>query len=116
MSKRYKSLVGILFFLVEVAAWIAMIYALGNTFDSAWQLAAMFAGVIAFTVVGVFFAWVADSWIGFTFALVLASAVSSPFFYYVWSQVGWPAGGFLCITAVYATANVWRKEAEAEAA
>ena len=112
MSERYKSPLGILILLVEIVSGMAMIYSLGVTFEGPWELLALVAGVIIFTVVGGFFYWISDTWVGLTFGLLFASLVTSPLFYYVWSKAGWPAGGFLCIYLVWASANIWRKDAE----
>jgi hypothetical protein len=115
MSARYKSPIGILFLLIEIASLLAMVYTLGFAFESALHIAALAAGVILLTFLSFVFVMVAQSWTGTVIAVIIALALTSPIFYYVWSVSGWPAGAFLCVSLIYATANTWRKDAEAEA-
>jgi hypothetical protein len=115
MSARYKSPVGILFLVLEMISILVMAFTLENVFDSPLQIIALIVGVLLLTILGLVFAMIADSWIGTVIGALLALAITSPIFYYVWKATGWPAAGFLCVSILYATLRSWRKEAEAEA-
>lgn len=112
MSDLYKSPIGILLFLLEVASAVAMIYTLDRVFDDAWAPAMLAVGVILMTILGIVFALIADTWVGTAIGIALAAAITSPIFYYVWTTTGWPAGGFLCIGLIHGGLRTWRKEAE----
>jgi hypothetical protein len=112
MSDLYKSPLGILFLVLEFASLLLMAYSFDKVFDNGWQAGLLLAGVIIMMLLGLMFAVVADTWIGTTIAIALAFAITSPIFYYVWSAVGWPAGGFAIISVTHAGLRSWRKEAE----
>jgi hypothetical protein len=112
VTKRYKSPIGIMFLMLELASIILMALTIGIVFHSATHTLLLAVGVTLFTVLAMVMVQIPDTWVGTIIAVLIAAAITSPIFYYVFQVLGWPVVGFMCIVFVYGYARIWRKEAE----